>query len=187
MYLLIPVSTELEIQVNTPACLSLSQDLEILVMVGGGCVHALVFSGRAVPHDAGIAFWLQAVILQVQPLPVRGAVSTRIIQNAVKGHDVAQSHLQGFIFWKFLVLTPLRNHFAQLVESCIQALHPLPLSGVGCHPLPYHTLKLLEVSGITLRTHVHTGWCARLHLFYVQKWYYSPSVMEINIYFWRDV
>lgn len=129
-------------------------------MVGEGGVHALVFSGWAVPHDAGVALWLQ-----VQPLPVRGAVFTRIIQDAVEGHDVAQSHLQGFILWKFFVLTPLRNHFAQLVESCIQALHPLPLSGIGCHPLPYHTLKLLKVSGITLRTHIHTGWRTRLHLF----------------------
>lgn len=53
MYLLSPVSTEL--RVTTPACLSLSQDWEILVMVGGGGVHALNFIGRAVPRDAGVA------------------------------------------------------------------------------------------------------------------------------------
>lgn len=139
-------------------------------MVREGGIHALIFSGWAVPHDAGVALWLLAVILQIQPLPLRGAVSTRITQDAVEGHNVAQSHLQRFILWKFLVLTPLRNHFAQLVESCIQALHPLPLSGIGCHSLPYHTPKLLKVSGITLRTQIHTGWCARLHLFcYMSK------------------
>lgn len=46
MYLLIPVATELRIEVrHTSVCVSLSQDLEILVMVGEGGVHALISSG----------------------------------------------------------------------------------------------------------------------------------------------
>ncbi len=78
-------------------------------------------------------------------------MSAGISQDSVEGHNVAQGHLQRLIFGEFIVLTPLRNHFAEAVECGVQALHPLPLASVGRHPPPHGILKLLWVSGVQLR------------------------------------
>lgn len=91
---------------------SLSVDLMAIELIREGRVDVVLFSGRVVPHEAGVVFRLHTVKLQVQPLPVRSrVVFPGVCQDPVEGHDVAESHLQGFILGQFFVLAPLGDHF----------------------------------------------------------------------------
>lgn len=91
---------------------SLGVNLMAIKLIGERRVDVLLFSRRVVPHEAGVVFWLHAVKLQVQPLPVRRVVPPGVRQDPVEGQDVTEGHLQGFILGQFLVLTPLGDHCA---------------------------------------------------------------------------
>lgn len=123
---------------------SLSMDLMSIKLVRKGGVSVLLSSRRVVR----VVFSLDAVKLQVQPLPVRSVVPPGIRQDPVKGHDVAEGHLQSFVLGQFFVLAPLRDHFTQAIEGCVQALHPLPLSRIGSHPSPRGSLIFLWPPGV---------------------------------------
>lgn len=117
-------------------------------------MHVLVFNRRAVPDstEALIVLWLHTVKLQVQPLSVGGFALLGVRQDPAEGHDVAEGHLQSLVLGQLLILAPLGDHFTETVKGCVQPLHPLPLTGVGCHPPPCGTIMLLWRSRLGIQT-----------------------------------
>lgn len=90
---------------------SLSVDLMPIELVRERGVDVVLSFRRVVHHEALVVLRLHAVKLQVHPLPVRSVVPPGICQDPVQGHDVAEGHLQSFIFGQFFVLAPLGDHF----------------------------------------------------------------------------
>lgn len=122
--------------------------LESITLVGKQRWHIVLLSWGRVPHKTGIVLRLHTVKLQIQPLPMGGAVSPGVCQDPVEGHDVAEGHLQCLVFRQLLIFPPLRNHLPQPIKRRVQALHPLPLPGIGRHPPPCGALKLLRTLAV---------------------------------------
>lgn len=97
---------------NLSNCSISCVDLMAIELVRERGVGVLLSSRRVVPHEVRVAVRLHTVKLQVQPLPVWSVVPPGVCQNPIEGHDVAESHLKGFILGQLFVLAPLGDHFA---------------------------------------------------------------------------
>ena len=152
----------LEVLRPNPAGSALS--LVPIKLVGEGGLDVLRLRWCVVPHQAWVSLGLNTVQLQVQPLAGVGRlVPPGVGQDTTEGHDVAEGHLEGLVFGQRLVLAPLGHHLAQAVEGRVQALHSLPLPGVGRHPAPGHRLELLRTAAVHLRAGVAAAGQSGLH------------------------